>query len=112
MHEGRQGLHGLEMEAAAMQCPQRAQRFAAAIRVDAIQRPAAAGTGDIVAKRIAAGAGAADADDAIPCRCQQPGHGGLADTQCLPQCRSGQRAVAAEQVFNPGGTQIGHRPIE
>ena len=101
-----------EMEIAAMQRAQFAQRCAATCVVDPVERPSVAGTSNVVAQRIAAGARASDADDAIPRRRQQAGDAGLADAQRLPQGRSGQWAVAVEQVFQLHGSGIRHAPIE
>src|SRR5690606_28377554 len=69
--EAGQGARSLEVEDVAGQRADLAQMDGPRIRTDAVQRPAAAGPADVAGRRIAGGAGAADAHDAVPGAGQQ-----------------------------------------
>ena len=79
MQEGGNRSCWCEVETATVQGTQFAQCFAAALRVNAVQRPVAAGTPDVMGQRVATGARLADANNTLACGCQSPRDSRLAD---------------------------------
>jgi hypothetical protein len=104
VEQGRSRAGRLEKEFVAIQRVKFAEPPGFAVGIDSIQRPTAAGTRDVVGKRITRRAGATDADDARARVRQEARQGRLADIQFVRQDRGRLGAACTQQGFETGET--------